>query len=107
MSASFRLVASTCTRSVLAGGLVLLAGSSDVSGRGASPAREVAQARANTDATIMAAFGERVQAYADLHRKVEASLPTLPDEATPAAIDTHQRAFAARMAKARLSLIHI
>jgi hypothetical protein len=87
---------------VLAASLALLAGSSTVIGLGASPAGGTApQARANTDATIMAAFGERVQAYADLHRKVESSLPPLPDEATPAAIDTHQRAFAARIAKTR------
>lgn len=55
----------------------------------------------NPDAQTMLEFTKRVEEYAALHRKIEGTLPALPDEATPKAIDTHQRAFAAAMAKAR------
>jgi hypothetical protein len=55
----------------------------------------------NPDAQTMAEFGKRVEQYAALHRKIEGTLPALPDEASPKQIDTHQRAFAAAMAKAR------
>ena len=52
-------------------------------------------------AQTMAEFTKRVDEYVALHKKVEGALPALPTEATPKAIDTHQRAFAAGLAKAR------
>ena len=55
----------------------------------------------NPDAKIMADFAERVKKYVELHDSIEAQLPKLPEQATPKQIDTHQRDFAARMAKAR------
>jgi hypothetical protein len=55
----------------------------------------------NADAQTMAEFTKRVEEYAALHRKIEGALPGVPNEATPKAIDTHQRAFAVAMAKAR------
>jgi hypothetical protein len=39
--------------------------------------------------------------YVDLHLKIERSLPNLPKEATPAQIDTNQRAFEKLMRAAR------
>ncbi len=66
-----------------------------------SPGDVAGQAPANADAKTMAEFTERVKAYAELHRKVEDTLDPLPDEATPEAIDRHQRAFADRLSKAR------
>ena len=55
----------------------------------------------NADAHTMAEFTKRVAEYAALHKKIEATLPKLPDKATPTEIDTNQRAFAAQLAAAR------
>lgn len=44
------------------------------------------------DAGALAEFNERVTKYAELHKKLEATLPRLSNETTPQAIDTHQRA---------------
>ena len=73
---------------------------------GQAPARPRPSAPAgpgavNPDAQTMVEFGKRVEEYVALHRKIEGALPALPDEATPQAIDAHQRAFAAAMARAR------
>ncbi|HTV00779.1 MAG TPA: hypothetical protein VMF13_09590 [Luteitalea sp.] len=57
----------------------------------------------NPSAQTMAEFTRRVEEYVALHKKVESALPALPKEATPKVIDTHQRAFAAGVAKARAS----
>jgi hypothetical protein len=48
--------------------------------------------RTNPDAATIADFTKRVEAYAQLHRKIEDTLPKLPKEATPQQIDQHQRA---------------
>ena len=56
----------------------------------------------NAEARAMVEFKERVEVYAELHRKVEATLPKLPDSATQKQIDAHQRDFATRIAGARL-----
>ena len=48
--------------------------------------------RANPDAAAIADFTKRVEAYAQLHKKLEDTLPKLPKEATPQQIDQHQRA---------------
>ena len=44
------------------------------------------------DAQALAQFDERVKAYADLHKRLEGTLPKLPKETNPTTIDTHQRA---------------
>jgi len=38
-------------------------------------------------------MNDRIKEYLVLHQKLEASLPTLPKEATPEQIDRHQRTF--------------
>jgi hypothetical protein len=43
----------------------------------------------------------RLKEYVELHVKLERSLPKLPTEATPAQIDTNQRAFEKLMREAR------
>jgi len=53
------------------------------------------------DPKVIADFTERVQTYVDLHKKLEASLPSLPKEATPEQIDGNQRALAALIRSAR------
>jgi hypothetical protein len=57
--------------------------------------------RVNRDAKVMAEFEERVKAYSTLHRELEATIPSLPKEATPQQINTHQMALAALIAKTR------
>ena len=60
------------------------------------PAGAPAQAApAGSDAQTIAAFNQRLRAYADLHNKIEKTLPPLPKETNPTAIDKHQRALEA------------
>ena len=44
------------------------------------------------DAEALAEFNKRVTEYAEMHRRLEATLPKLPKETTSQVIDTHQRA---------------
>jgi hypothetical protein len=57
--------------------------------------------RVNRDAKVMAEFEERVKAYSTLHRELEATIPSVPKEATPQQINAHQMALAALIAKTR------
>jgi hypothetical protein len=66
--------------------------------QGAAPA---GGQKVNADAKVMADFEARVKAYSDLHRKLEATLPNLPKETTPAQINQHQMALAQLIARAR------
>ena len=54
-----------------------------------------------SDAAALATMNDRLKDYVDLHLKLEAELPRLPDEATPEQIDKNQRAFEQRMRVAR------
>jgi hypothetical protein len=54
------------------------------------PANE-ARALSGPDAQALAEFNERVTQYAQLHRRLEGTLPRLSKETTPQVIDTHQR----------------
>ena len=65
-----------------------------------------ARGAVNSDAQVIADFTSRVNTYAKLHDSIEAQLPRLPGEASPKEIDTHQRAFASRMGKARAGAKH-
>ena len=51
-----------------------------------------ARAMSTADAQALAEFNDRVTKYADLHRRLEATLPDLPKESNPTTIDAHQRA---------------
>ena len=55
----------------------------------------------NADAETMAEFTRRVNEYVALHKKLEATLPNLPKEATPQQIDEHQRALGKLIQEAR------
>lgn len=57
--------------------------------------------RAHADAQLVADFARRTQAYADLHRKLEKTLPARPEPATPAQVETHQRALDRLLIQAR------
>jgi hypothetical protein len=66
-------------------------------------ARAGDQPRVNPDAKTMAEFERRVQEYVALHKKLEATIPDLPKEATPQQIDDHQRALGKLIQEARAS----
>jgi len=55
----------------------------------------------NEEARTLADFEQRVNDYAALHRKLEATLPKLPTEATPQQIDDNQRNLGKLVAQAR------
>ena len=55
----------------------------------------------NPDAQVIVDFNKRINAYVELHKKLEATLPTLPKEATPQQIDVHERALAKLVQAAR------
>lgn len=57
--------------------------------------------RANPDAAAIADFLKRVNAYVDLHKKLEGTIPSLPKDANPQQIDQHQRALAKLISDAR------
>jgi hypothetical protein len=59
--------------------------------------------RSNPDAAAIAEFMKRLDAYVALHEKLEATIPSLPKEATPLQIDQHQRALARLIAQSRAS----
>jgi hypothetical protein len=66
-------------------------------------AGEVAQEkpRVNADAALSVEFLKGVQAYVDLHKKLEATLPPRPEHATPAEIAAHEQALAKLIVGAR------
>ena len=57
--------------------------------------------RVNPDAATLADFVKRVEAYVALHKKLEATLPKLPEQTDPYQIDKHQRAMLRLMQEAR------
>ena len=67
------------------------------------PASKNTPAIVLTDAETQAAreFEARVADYVALHQKLEATLPALPDKATPEQIDQHQQALVALIQKER------
>jgi hypothetical protein len=67
----------------------------------AGPALAQEQERVNPTARALADFREEVTEYVELHRKLEATLPEVPTEATPLQLDQRQRALAALIQDAR------
>lgn len=59
--------------------------------------------RVNVDAQLSVDFLKRVDAYVELHKKLEATLSPLSAKPTPAESDTHARALARLIAHARPS----
>jgi hypothetical protein len=67
------------------------------------PAVDLQKAATNPDAVTIADFLKRVDAYVALHKKLEATIPALPKNATPLQIDQHQRALARLIGENRSS----
>jgi hypothetical protein len=65
------------------------------------PAMAQEQERVNPTARALADFREEVNEYVELHRKLEATLPDVPKEATPLQLDQRQRALATLIQNAR------
>jgi hypothetical protein len=86
----------TGVRSLLLGALLI--GLSDAAG--AAPQAKQ-PTRVNASAAVIQDFLKRVDGYVALHKKLEATLPKLPEQTTPQQIDTHQRALAALIQAAR------
>ena len=57
--------------------------------------------RVNADAALSVEFLKGVQAYVELHRKLEATLPPRPEHATPGEIQAHETALAKLIVQAR------
>jgi hypothetical protein len=57
--------------------------------------------RINPTAKALADFREEVEEYVELHKKLAATLPGVPKEATPLQLDQRQRALAALIQAAR------
>jgi hypothetical protein len=57
--------------------------------------------RVNADAALSVEFLKGVQAYVELHKKLEATLPPRPEHATPAEISAHEQALAKLIVSAR------
>lgn len=62
--------------------------------------------RTNPQAATLADFSKRIDGYVALHRKLEATLPTLPKQTTPTEIDLHQRALSRLIQEARKDAKH-
>jgi hypothetical protein len=67
----------------------------------APPTKRVVGPLSEADAAALATMNDRLQAYFDLHKKIEDELPKLGKEASPQEIDTRQRAFEQKMRDAR------
>lgn len=62
--------------------------------------------RVNPTAATLAEFVKRVDAYVALHKKLEDTLPKLPEQTDPYQVDKHQRALARLIQEARKTAKH-
>ncbi len=67
----------------------------------APPTERVVGPLSEADAAALATMNDGLEAYMDLHRKLEGGLPALPEHATPQQIDRNQRMLGQLMRKAR------
>jgi hypothetical protein len=78
----------------------LIAAAAIVAIAGARPSA-VQERRVNPTAKAVAEYQEEIQKYVELHRKLAKTLPALPTDATPEAIDQRQRDLARLIQQAR------
>jgi len=69
----------------------------------APPTQRVVGPLSETDAKALATMNDRLREYVDLHLKLEAKLPKLPEKADPQEIDKNQRTLERLMREARAS----
>ena len=65
------------------------------------PGQPVGKPAVNPDARELVSLQNRIKEYLKLHNKLEATLPSLPKEASPEQIDVHQRALEKLVQEAR------
>lgn len=83
-------------RAAVTAAVITLAGWTAIEAADQKPAQPV-----NQNAATLAEFKKRVDAYVELHKKLEATLPKLPEQTDPYQIDRHQRAMLRLMQDAR------
>ena len=66
-----------------------------------SPLAVAGQIRVNEDAQLIGDFLKRVQAYVDVHKKADGTLPEVSNRSTPEQIDAHERSLQRLIAEAR------
>jgi hypothetical protein len=69
----------------------------------AKPTERVVGPLSPEEAATLSTMNDRVNAYVELHRKLEADLPKLPTDATPKQIDDNQRMLEKKVRQARAS----
>lgn len=69
----------------------------------APPTERVVGPLSEADAQALATMNDRLKDYVELHKKIEAELPRLPESATPEQIDKNQRMLEQKMRQARAS----
>jgi hypothetical protein len=67
----------------------------------AAPTKRVVGPLSEADAAALGTMNDRLQTYFDIHKKLEAELPKVPDNATPQEIDKRQRLFEQKIREAR------
>jgi hypothetical protein len=67
----------------------------------APPTRRVIGPLSEADSRALDTMTKRLEDYVELHRRIEQTLPKLPDNATPMQIDRNQRLFEQKMRDAR------
>lgn len=91
----------TSGRYLLGLGFAVIAASTMIAVGDRVPPAQSAQAAQPNEAAALKGFMDRINEYVTLHRKLEATLPKLPEEATPQQIDSNQRQLGALIKAAR------
>jgi hypothetical protein len=84
---------------VAAGALAILLSAPAIGA--AASSRAPVQTRVNQDAQLIADFLKRVQAYVEVHKKADSTLPELSNSATSDQVDAHQQALQRLIGTAR------
>jgi hypothetical protein len=90
-------------RILAAASVAIVLVTSDASAQKSPSARSKAHPNVNARAAVINDFKKRVDEYVAVHRKLENGLPKLPKQATPAEVDTHERALGKLMQQSRAS----
>lgn len=95
----------SCLHAVLAASILSVSGCAHAAPKpdpaAVQPAPNEARPLSGTDAQALAEFNQRVGAYAELHRKLEATLPPKPTDTSPGIIHKHQMALGDLIVEAR------
>ena len=82
-------------------GVVVVAGTLLACGTEATPQKKADASRANTDATVLKDFNDRIEAYDKMRKKLKSEAPPLKETEDPAKIKASQDALALKVREAR------